>query len=70
MNLIVSLNYIRYLAVRLRRSLQVRLLFFTADLRLPKLVRLKLSRKTPLFNGALECRLFKFEMVSGSNRKA
>ncbi len=44
--------------------------FFTADLRMPKLMRLKPSRKTPLFNGALECRLFKFEMVSGSNRKA
>lgn len=43
--------------------------FFTADLRMPKLMRLKPSRKTPLFNGALECRLFKFEMVSGSNRK-
>lgn len=43
--------------------------FFTGDLRLPKLMRLKPSRKTPLFNGALECRLFEFKMVSGSNRK-
>ena len=43
--------------------------FFTADLRLPKLVGLKPSRKTPLFNGPLECRLFEFRMVSGSNRK-
>lgn len=42
--------------------------FFTADLRLPKLMRLKPSRKTPLFNGALDCRLFEFKMVSGSNR--
>ncbi len=32
--------------------------FFTADLRLPKQVGLKPSRKTPLFNGPLECRLF------------
>ena len=44
--------------------------FFTADLRLPKLVGLKPSRKTPLFNGPLECRLFEIRMVAGSNRKA
>lgn len=42
--------------------------FLTADLRMPKLFRLKPTRKTPLFNGALECRLFEFKMVSGSNR--
>ena len=41
---------------------------FTADLRLPKLMRLKPSRKIPLFNGAIECRLYLFEMVAGSNR--
>ncbi len=44
--------------------------FFTADLRLPKLVGLKPSRKTPLFNGPLDCRLFEIRMVAGSNRKA
>jgi putative N6-adenine-specific DNA methylase len=43
--------------------------FFTADLRLPKLIRLQPSRRTPLFNGALECRLYEFEMVSGSRRQ-
>ncbi|HTP98078.1 MAG TPA: THUMP domain-containing protein [Casimicrobiaceae bacterium] len=41
---------------------------FTGDLRLPKLIRLRVERKTPLFNGALECRLFEFPMVSGSAR--
>jgi len=41
----------------------------TADLRLPKLMRLTPSRRTPLYNGALECRLFEFKMVAGSNRK-
>jgi len=46
-----------------------RCFFFTADLRLPKLVGLKPSRKTPLFNGPLECRLFEIRMVAGSNRK-
>jgi putative N6-adenine-specific DNA methylase len=40
----------------------------TADLRLAKLIRLQASRRTPLFNGAIECRLFQFELVSGSNR--
>ncbi|MDR2839528.1 MAG: THUMP domain-containing protein [Azonexus sp.] len=43
--------------------------FFTADLRLPKLLGLKPSRKTPLFNGPLECRLFEIRMVTGSNRR-
>ena len=41
---------------------------FTADLRLPKLIRLDASRRTPLFNGALECRLYEFKIVAGSNR--
>lgn len=42
--------------------------FLTADLRMPKLMRLKPTRKTPLFNGALDCRLFELKMVAGSNR--
>lgn len=42
--------------------------FFTADLRMPKLMRLTPSKKTPLYNGALECRLFEIKMVAGSNR--
>jgi putative N6-adenine-specific DNA methylase len=42
--------------------------FFTADMRLPKLVRLQPSRRVPLFNGALECRLFEIAIVAGSNR--
>jgi len=42
--------------------------FFTADLRMPKLIRLQPSRRTPLWNGALECRLYEFKIVSGSNR--
>ncbi len=41
----------------------------TADLRMPKLMRLTPSKKTPLYNGAIECRLFEFKMVAGSNRK-
>lgn len=41
----------------------------TADARLPKLIGLKPSRKIPLFNGPLECRLYRFDIVAGSNRK-
>lgn len=43
---------------------------FTADMRLPKLIGLAASRRTPLFNGALECRLFEFVLVRGSMRRA
>jgi putative N6-adenine-specific DNA methylase len=42
---------------------------FTADLGLPRLMRLKEARKTPFYNGAIECRLFRFDMVAGSNRR-
>jgi putative N6-adenine-specific DNA methylase len=41
---------------------------FTADMRLPKLIGLKPSRRIPLYNGALECRLYGFEIVAGSMR--
>jgi len=42
---------------------------FTADLRLPKLIGLAASRRTPLFNGSLECRLLEYKIVSGALRK-
>jgi len=45
-----------------------RAFIFTADLRLPKRIRLAAARRTPLFNGALECRLFEYPIVQGSNR--
>ncbi|RFC32419.1 MAG: putative N6-adenine-specific DNA methylase [Candidatus Nitrotoga sp. SPKER] len=41
---------------------------FTSDLRMPKFIRLSVSRRTLLFNGAIECRLFEYKMVTGSNR--
>jgi len=44
--------------------------FFTADLRMAKLIRLQPSRRTVLWNGALECRLYEFRIVAGSNRGA
>lgn len=42
---------------------------FTADLRLPKLIRLQPSARTPLWNGALECRLYEFRIVAGPHRR-
>jgi putative N6-adenine-specific DNA methylase len=41
---------------------------FATDLGVLKLFRLKESRRTPFFNSALECRLFRFHMVVGFNR--
>ena len=41
----------------------------TADPLLPKLLRLTPSRRIPLFNGALECRLLEYKMVAGGMRK-
>jgi len=37
----------------------------SADMRLPKLIHLATSKRIPLFNGALECRLFEYKMVAG-----
>jgi putative N6-adenine-specific DNA methylase len=37
----------------------------TGDPRLAKLIGLKPSRRTPLYNGAIECRLYRFEIVAG-----
>ncbi|HSD55035.1 MAG TPA: THUMP domain-containing protein [Burkholderiales bacterium] len=43
--------------------------FLTADLRLAKLIGLKASKRTPLFNGPLECRLFEYRIVAGALRR-
>jgi putative N6-adenine-specific DNA methylase len=43
--------------------------FLTADLRLAKLIGLKASKRTPLFNGPLECRLFEYRIVQGGMRE-
>jgi putative N6-adenine-specific DNA methylase len=42
---------------------------FTADLELPGHIRLKPKRRTPLFNGPIECRLFGFELYLGTRKK-
>ena len=41
----------------------------TSDRQLPRQMRLSEARKIPLFNGPLECRFFRFDLVSGSFRK-
>jgi putative N6-adenine-specific DNA methylase len=38
------------------------------EMRLPGLMRLKESRRVPLWNGPIECRLFRFDLVSGPAR--
>lgn len=43
-----------------------RAFFFTGDTKLPKLIGLKPQTKVPLFNGAIECRLYEFVMRAGS----
>jgi len=40
----------------------------TPDLKLPQRMRLKESRRVPMWNGPIECRLFRFDMVAGSAR--
>jgi putative N6-adenine-specific DNA methylase len=40
------------------------------DSKLPGAMRLKESRRVPLWNGPIECRMFRFELVAGSARSA
>ena len=42
---------------------------FTGDLRFAKLIGLKAERRVPLWNGAIECRLFLFRLVEGAMRR-
>lgn len=44
--------------------------FFTGDLRLAKLIGLKVARRIPLYNGAIECRLFGFPIVAGRHERS
>ena len=38
------------------------------DMKLPSAMRLKESRRVPMWNGPIECRLFRFDLVPGSAR--
>jgi putative N6-adenine-specific DNA methylase len=39
------------------------------DAKLPQAMRLKESRRVPMWNGPIECRLFRFDLVAGSMRE-
>ncbi len=39
------------------------------DMKLPSRMRLKESRKIPMWNGPIECRMFRFDLIAGSARK-
>ncbi|MEQ1772471.1 MAG: THUMP domain-containing protein [Burkholderiales bacterium] len=41
----------------------------SSDMQLAKGIGLAASKRTPLFNGALECRLFEYKLVAGSMRR-
>lgn len=41
----------------------------TPDLKLPSKMRLKESRRVPMWNGPIECRMFRFDMVKGTARE-
>ena len=41
---------------------------FTADKAILKMMRLSPSKRIPLYNGAIECRLLEYKIVPGSNR--
>lgn len=41
----------------------------SADTDLPKHIGLKASKRTPLFNGPLECRLYEYRLVAGQMRR-
>ncbi len=41
----------------------------TPDLKLPSRMRLKESRRVPMWNGPIECRMFRFDLMAGSARK-
>ncbi len=38
------------------------------DMKLPSAMRLKESRRVPMWNGPIECRLYRFDLVAGSAR--
>ena len=40
------------------------------DMKLPTAMRLKEARRVPMWNGPIECRLFRFDLVAGSMRQS
>jgi putative N6-adenine-specific DNA methylase len=52
-----------------RRFAGWRCYFLSADPQMAKLIGLKATKRTPLFNGALECRLLEYRIVAGRMRR-
>ncbi len=52
-----------------RRFAGWRAYVLTGDARVPKLIGLAPSKRIPLFNGSLECRLYEFNIVAGPMRR-
>ena len=42
---------------------------FTGNLEAAKSIGLKAAKRTPLFNGPIDCRLLKYELYRGSRRE-
>jgi putative N6-adenine-specific DNA methylase len=65
----LALFYPQMGAVLKKKFAGWRAYLFTADMRLPKLIGLAPSKRIPLYNGAIECRLYEFKIVSGAMRR-
>lgn len=52
-----------------RRFAGWRAYVFSGDAALVKGIRLSASKRTPLFNGKIECRLYEYKIIAGSNRR-
>ena len=65
----LAADYPRLGDVLKRQFVGWRAYFFSADTQLPKGIRLSASKRTPLFNGPLECRLYEYKIQAGSMRK-
>lgn len=42
--------------------------FLTSDLKMPRFIGLATSKRVPFKNGSLDCRMYEFKMVAGSNK--
>lgn len=52
-----------------RRFAGWRCYLFSADKALPRLIGLRSSKRIPLYNGPLECRLYEYRMVAGTVKR-
>tara|TARA_A100000164_G_C21911335_1_gene775784 strand:- start:491 stop:1693 length:1203 start_codon:yes stop_codon:yes gene_type:complete len=65
-----QLNFYKsFSSILKKRFINWNVFFFTADFDIPKMLRFKEAKKISLFNGTIECKLFLFKIIAGSNRK-